>query len=625
MALTTTTPVLQAWLAGTGRPAERLGAFRLYAAGSAGSLLGLLAYPTIIERSLDLVDQERWWSAGYLVYAVLIVVGAIGVFRRPASFDRYVPAPVTTFVPELVTVRARLGWVALAAIPAALVVGTTAHLSTDVAAVPLLWIGPLAIYLGTFVLAFGGRRPVGLRLADRLLPLLALAAIVTMFDGGDLPIGIVFAAQLGALAVVGLVCHGRLVLARPGPGGLTGFDLAIASGGAIGGILAGLVGPLILPVAVEGAVALRPRPGGPRSPDPRAVTRGDGSFATRLHPAAPGTVRQAGAVPGLVRHRGGRGPRDRARSSTRGSRSASSPAACSSGRPLPSPVGRWPSRPSPPASSSCPWRPSRPTLRSVRTFYGIHRVAADPTGRHALFGGTTVQGLQQYLPVDLRDRPIGYYHLAGPVADVVAAVRERTPSVRAAVVGLGAGAIAAYGRQGDELTFYEIDPAVVAIARDPGLFTYLADTRARVTVVIGDGRLGLAAGPAGSDDLVVVDAFASDAIPVHLLTREAIAIDMARLRPGGLIAFNVSNRYLDLEPILAAAARDLGLSGMGRVDDPPPDRAGDADPSHWVVLAADRAALTDLAARPGWRPLVAPAERAWTDRWSDLLGALIGF
>jgi hypothetical protein len=264
-----------------------------------------------------------------------------------------------------------------------------------------------------------------------------------------------------------------------------------------------------------------------------------------------------------------------------------------------------------------------PALDSVRTFYGERRVVEDGAGRHALLAGTTVQGIQHFRRVELRTEPIGYYYRGGPLADVVGAAQASSPSARIDVIGLGVGALAALGRPADSLTFVEIDPAVVAIARDPGLFTYLADATARIEVVVGDGRLGLASRPAASADLVVIDAFNSDAVPVHLLTREAIELYLGRLRAGGIVAFNVSNRFVDLEPVLAAAARDLGLSGLARVDEPSLDLI-DADSSHVVVLARVPGDLAGLVGRPGWRAIVQPADRAWTDRYSDLLGALLG-
>ncbi len=264
----------------------------------------------------------------------------------------------------------------------------------------------------------------------------------------------------------------------------------------------------------------------------------------------------------------------------------------------------------------------QPAIETTRTFYGERRVVEDSRGRHALVAGTTTQGIQHYSPIDQRRDPVGYYYLGSPLADVVGMVGARHPTSRTGLIGLGVGGLAAFGRPGDTMTFFEIDPAIVEIARDPRLFTYLADSRARVDVVVGDGRIGLEGAPPGAFDLVVVDAFASDAIPVHLLTREAIQGYIERLGPDGVVAFNMSNRFVALEPVLAAAARDLGLAGLARVDDPAPSVASDADASHVVVLARSPADLAAIASKPGWRSLVAPIPRAWTDRYSDLFGSL---
>lgn len=641
VALATTTPTLQGWTAAAGRPGARVGAFRLFAASNAGSIVGLLAYPTLVEPNLDLGDQARLWSLGYATFAALTVALALvvrsGVSGRsriaagstgepPPMPSRPAASPATgRGVPP--TALTRFGWAGLAAIPAAFVVGTTTHLSTDVAAVPLLWVVPLAIYLGTFVLAFGRSSPIGLRLADALLPFFALGVALALIGIESVPLWFVATVDLGALACAGILVHGRLALARPAAERLTGYDLAIAAGGALGGLLAGVVAPLVLPVAIEGALALvvalagrsslravdaigADRQAGGEARDgawhrrigrvlavlrrvpffawyllaAAALLLAVGSAGPEVHPGVVVAALGLGLLLGL----------------------ASRPFAFAAA------VG---------AVVALSVLALPPSLLVARTFYGVHRVVADAAGRHALFSGTTVQGMQRYQPADQRREPLGYYHRGGPIDDVIAVVQARAPGVRIGVLGLGVGALAAFGRATDELTFHEIDPAVERIARDPRLFTYLADSPAHISVEIGDGRLGIAAAQESSFDLVVVDAFSSDAVPVHLLTREAVELYVARLRPGALVAFNVSNRYVALEPVVAAVAADLGLAGLARSDEPPLELAGDADPSHWVVLARDAADLGPLRDRFGWRPLVAPAPRAWTDRFSDLLGA----
>jgi SAM-dependent methyltransferase len=246
-----------------------------------------------------------------------------------------------------------------------------------------------------------------------------------------------------------------------------------------------------------------------------------------------------------------------------------------------------------------------------RTFYGSYSMEATD-GLHKFYAGTTLHGTQF---LDGRGaQPTSYYARSGPLGDVFALRDFR----HVAVVGLGAGTVAAYGTPGESMTFYEIDQAVVDIARDPQLFRYLADSAADIRVVVGDGRLGLQAAPRGSDDLIVLDAFSSDAIPVHLLTAEAVRVYADRLRPGGLLAFHISNNTFDFRPVLRGLADSLGwvgVVGTGQGGDP------GATPSTWVVLAATTQDLGDLATNAGWQPLPARSV-AWTDNYSSVLGVV---
>ena len=264
-----------------------------------------------------------------------------------------------------------------------------------------------------------------------------------------------------------------------------------------------------------------------------------------------------------------------------------------------------------------------PSLLSVRTFYGERRVVEDGAGRHGLLSGTTIQGIQHYRQLDRRDEPIGYYHRGGPLADVVEAVQAATPAARIQVVGLGVGALAAYGRATDAMTFYEIDPAVVTIARDPRLFTYLADSAASIDVVVGDGRLGLAAAEPGAADLVVDRCVQLGRDPGPSPDPRG---DRARPRPA---SSRRRHRVQRVEPLRRPRAGARCRGPRTRARGPGPGRrpaAGDADAdsSHVVVIARDPADLEALTTLPGWRALGPPAARAWTDRCSDLLGALIG-
>lgn len=260
-------------------------------------------------------------------------------------------------------------------------------------------------------------------------------------------------------------------------------------------------------------------------------------------------------------------------------------------------------------------------LTTSRTFFGVQRVS-DAGGVHVLTHGSTVHGTQDLRPGQARE-PRSYYHRTGPVGQLFAEQGERLAGAELGFVGLGTGALAAYGQAGQTMTFFEIDQASVDIARDPELFTYLADSAAQVDIVLGDGRLSLADQPAGRFEVLVLDAFSSDAVPVHLLTREAVELYLSRLRQDGLLAFHISNRYLDLAPVLANIAQDVGLEGLIQVD-----RVHDAATgkygSTWVVLSRNAERLGGFAADERWQNLQERRtnQRPWTDDFSNVLGAL---
>jgi SAM-dependent methyltransferase len=258
-------------------------------------------------------------------------------------------------------------------------------------------------------------------------------------------------------------------------------------------------------------------------------------------------------------------------------------------------------------------------IHTERTFFGIHRVMADAQGRNLLANGTTIHGAQ-YTDEARRRQPLAYYHPDAPLGQLLTTLERTGAPTDWAVIGLGTGALAAYGTPGQRITFYEIDPVVERLARDPAYFTYLADSEADVEVVIADGRLGLAGVPPASYDLLIVDAFSSDAPPAHLMTREAMAVYLSRLRPGGILAFHVSNRHLDLEAAVAGTARSLGLAGLVQLDvDTTSAPVGDKAESDVVLLATDDTALAALAGDARWLPLASRTGPVWSDDFSDIL------
>jgi hypothetical protein len=568
--LCTNGPTVQRWFADAGGTGGRE-PYRLFAASNAGSLIGLLAYPTLVEPNLDLDDQARWWAAGFAAFAVLTAIAALrvraaGRVPRPgvAGDDDRLPARASA-EPTIGRQR-RVRWLVLAAVPAALMVGVTSHLSTDVAAVPFLWVVPLAIYLVTMILAFARPTPILAGVARTVLPVMGVVATIAFLGWFDIPIATSFAIHLGTLLVAGTALHGALAADRPPPVRLTEYTLLIALGGALGGLVAGILGPLVLPVPLEAQIAL----------------------VAALIVALPGAGTAAQTRPG-------RPFRNRWAA-------------------LVVPVGTA-------AALAAGVVAAPPALATARSFYGAYRVVDDGHGRHVLYAGTTIHGIQDMTPGQ-EGEPWSYYSRAGPLGQVLTSLTAEPSRLRIGAVGLGTGAIAAYGRQGDRIEFLEIDPAVVAIAGDPRLFTYLVDSKATVTVAIGDGRLLLEAREAAAYDLLVLDAFSSDAVPVHLLTIEGLGLAMSRVRDGGVVALHVSNRYLDLEPIVAAAARDLGFVAILGATLTPASELGRAQASQWVVIGRSYRDVAGLVSSSDWRTAHAADRAPWTDRFSDLLGVL---
>jgi len=588
LALASVSPTLQRWYAAA---APGVDAYVLYAAGNAGSFVGLLAYPLVVERALGLTDQRRLWTTGYLGFAALFVVCA--VVARRAGVSREAP-PATLATAESVGPWALVRWAAMAAGPSLLLLGATRHLSTDVAAIPLLWVVPLSLYLLTFVIAFSGRGAALGSAAARMAPVLAAVAIVSL--AATLPVGVGLALHLGGFAMLAMAVHARLAEERPPVADLTRFYLALSAGGAAGGMVGGLFAPVAFPGVWEyplGIVACL------ASLTPRAA------LGARWRPVAAAAVGALLVGAGVVRvvTADATGP-PRVLQAVLGLATVAALAASRRAWQYATAVGL--------AAAIAVALPGAETLRQVRTYYGVTRVLQNERGWHLLISGTTVHGAQDPTRPEV---PLSYYARGGPLGDVVeASDRGRARSL--GVIGLGAGSLAAYGKAGDTLTFYEIDPAIIDLAEDPSVFSFLSDTPAAVNVVAGDGRLTIAA-PGTSHDVVIVDAFSSDAIPIHLLTREAVDIYRRALTDGGILAFHVSNRFFDLFPVVGRLAEDAGLVSLGRVSSSQTDGSL---PSSAVVLGVEGPSMEALRAK-GWSALPSGSS-LWTDDRADVLGAL---
>ncbi len=610
-ALAANGPLLQAWFARTDHP-DAGDPYFLYAASNIGSFLALLSYPTLVEPLIPLSGQTRLWSVFFYILIALIIASGALSWRAPAraaapaTADRNAAAPSWRDGPI---------WCALGAVPAGLLIAVTAHISTDVAAVPLLWVLPLALYLLTFVIVFQRRPLIPHRLAVALQPLFILALVaVVILDPIKNIIGII-ALHCAVFFVNALVCHGELARRRPAARHLTIFYFWMAAGGMIGGIAAGLVAPYVFswvaeyPILIVLAALCRPGLVLPGNRQGRygvlgalAVTALVMIAFYRFHPDFEETrfnwiIGSFLAVAALFWR-------------------APLPFAATVAVVL---------------SINHTYIDENGTT-SVRSFFGVSRVADSEDGRfRVLSHGTTLHGAERIRdqdgnPVSGRPDILMYYYDGSAMAQVMEVVRARKAGpIRYAVVGLGAGSLACRAQPADTVHYYEIDPAIVHIARDSGLFHFVSACRPDVPIMLGDARLTLADAPDGSYDIIYVDAFSSDAIPIHLLTREAMAIYLRKLAPHGIAVIHVSNRFLELASVVAGIAAANGA--VARVNDGS-DVVEKVSEYLFVgtvvAVARDDADFGVLAGSRYW-PRKTPDSNqwVWTDDYSNVVGAII--
>ncbi len=602
--LATTTPLLSSWYAGRGRDP-----WWLFAVSNGASFLALLAYPFVIEPAIALSAQRTLFVVALAAYAAALIPIVLGNQRARAAAEHAQSAGVAA-----IAIPRQALWLFAALVPAGLLAATTNFLQTDLISAPLIWIGPLAVYLASFVVAFADRgRPI-VRACRWLVPAAATLLWLPFVKPEGWPATPLLVVELGAFFVLAVAIHGALAADRPETSHLTRFYLILTAGGALGTAFVAIVAPIIFSTIYEypllivaGLVALALLSAAPENAPGRLrlgpVLRAGaarlipyaaaGALLVLLidarQPAAAADVRNLLLVGGIVVF------------------AAVTPRILATAAPLTFVV-------------LIALTSASPLVRT-RNFFGVVEVR-EARDYHAEYSGTTLHGLQ-YTDAR-RDEPTTYYSRLGPLSAVFDDLRARTSNAeigpRIGVVGLGVGTIAAYAQPGDDLTFYEINPAVVDIARNPAYFTYLSDAPVTPRVVVGDGRLSLEDQPAGSFDLLILDAFSSDTVPAHLLTREAIETYARTLRPGGVLAFHLSNRYYSLTAPVAATARSAGLDALTRGFTPDADQIEQdgATGSRWLVVGAPE----DLArfAAAGW---TAPTGGyALTDDYSDLTRSL---
>jgi hypothetical protein len=601
--LATSGPLLQRWFGAIPHPSSRDPYF-LYAASNVGSLLALLGYPFLIEPALGLLNQSQLWTAGYLLFGSSVSI-CIWAVRRSAPRETANPVEPGAAASVPISIRQRLQWVVLSFAPSSLMLGVTAHISTDVAAVPLMWVLPLALYLLSFVVAFSRRGAARVTWWGTAAQPLVFACLVGIILNGNA--WWVMPLHLVAFFVCALACHGRLADGRPPVAHLTAFYLWVSFGGMLGGVFNTLLAPQVFTTVLEyplmlaficALVPIRPRARGSRP-----VLLIGGYLVLVLCPVVWlwGNPSEAAARAILAVALGVLVPLATAHGvgAFRGC-SLAALAVIVFGSPL---------------SGAIP-------LFTGRSFFGVLRVmeAADHTHR-ILRHGSTMHGWQE-IPADDRCEASSYYHPDGPVGDLIKSVGPRLHDV--AVVGLGTGAMACYAAPGQRWTFYEIDSLVERVARDSTLFTHLKNGRGDVKIVIGDGRIMLREARSVQYDMIVLDAFSSDAIPVHLLTREAIQLYMSKLKEDGILAVHISNRYLRLEPLVAALAKEERLNPLVKSDGyvSGTARMQGRTAAQWMVLSRRPEAFARLADTGAWQQPESSLDHAWTDDYSNIFSAL---
>ena len=607
-AISATAPLLQRWFSHTGHETAQDPYF-LYAASNIGSILALFAYPVVLEPALTLAGQSWAWTIGYALLCIMIAGCAVKVFRSIGDFKAKPDEALLTIAPaETIAWGRRAHWVFLAFVPSSLLLGVTTHITADIAAAPFLWVIPLALYLLTFVLTFARRPLISHRRLLQVHPLIMILGAA--FFWAHNPFYLLLPLHLVVFFVAAMVCHGELISRRPAASHLTEFYFWMSLGGMLGGVFNALLAPVLLdsiaeyPLVLALACLARPWPA-----DKMRAVRG----IDWLGPVTVGVYLLIASV--ILGHQI---TSDSDIAITLMFAILPILAILSRRRPGGLALG---------VGTLLVFGPiimhTGETLIRDRSFFGVYSVRAQEDGQfHILMHGTTHHG-GQYRDADRRRLPTAYYYPSGPVGQLFEAVNADRSLRRVGVIGLGSGALSCYRQDGQSWVFYEIDPAVTALARDLRYFHHLAECAPGAEVVHGDARLSLESEPDGHFDMLISDAFSSDSIPVHLVTREALRLFVDKLTPNGILMMNISNRNIDLEPVLRELSDQLGLSArIAHYRPTAEERDNSALNASWVVMT-----------RPGeaefldegeiWSELrKEPGTRAWTDDYSHIVGAL---
>ncbi|WP_425991533.1 fused MFS/spermidine synthase [Brevundimonas sp. TWP2-3-2] len=620
--LSATAPLLQAWYARVRvGHADGKNPYVLYAASNLGSFLALLAYPLILEPLMTLSGQRASWSGGYAAFMLMVVALAVVAWRRGQIGSTPV-ARLETSAP--IPWREKIILVLLAAAPSSLMLGVTAHLATDVASAPFLWVIPLALYLLTFVIAFQDRPWIPLPITLVVAAAVSLACIAfTAFRTGDWIL--MFGLHLGAFFLLALMCHQRLAARRPPPDRLTEFYLLMSLGGVVGGAFTALLAPVLFngvweyPLVLVLAGLARPMNKAPirnwevylfvgavlatgLPPLLSAAAQADWSFGWWLNnnvsDSMPGLTQFIMLGPILA----GFILRDR------------TPAFVIIAAGI--------------ALSTAYIARGYEAAFTDRSFFGVMKIGVTEDPRlggqvNILMHGTTLHGAQPRNPA-FACMPTLYYAPASPIGQTTQMLQLRRPALKIGVVGQGSGAMAGYKRAADEMKFFEIDPMVDRLSRDPQWFSFISGCAdGPIETVLGDARLTMARETAGTYDLLLIDAFSSDSVPTHLLTVEAIEGYLKLLKPDGVVILHLSNRNLDITLPAAAAAQALGAANLHQLYQESPLAPDMAEAStEALILSPTEEGLAEFRDQAQWRTLAETDVRPWTDDYVNLFGSL---
>jgi hypothetical protein len=606
-ALSTSAPLLQKWFSHTNHQNANNPYF-LYVASNLGSLIALISYPFLIEPNLKVIDQGRLWMILYWVFCGLVFFCAKEFWKSKENHEDLKAEKIT-----VIAWSVKIKWLILSFIPSSMLLGVTTYLTTDIATVPLLWILPLILYLLTFIIVFSEKPIFSHELMIKAMPFLIISILFQLITVETKNILLTILIHLFSFFVCSMVCHGELVKLKPDVKHLTAFYLWMSIGGFFGGLFNSIIAPIVFqsvyeyPLAIVLACFAIPKLNKKESTGVKSldfiIPVFIFFFIFGLTTYLPKLKLNSAMLENLILF--------------------GIPAILAlifSSRPIRFGLSIGA------IILGCSFYANKDEklLYISRSFFGVNKVTlSKDANHHYLIHGRTKHGAQGLNP-STEHEPLTYYFRTGPIGQYLQSQNLLNEKSKVGVIGLGAGSLIEYAKPGQEWRFYEIDPVVLKIAEDKEYFTFLSNAKTNYDVILGDGRLSLNKEPNNKYDLIVIDAFSSDSIPAHLLTKEMMKIYLSKLRFTGVLAFHISNHFLDLEPVLSALSKDANLFGLIQYDlnATAAELKQKKDGSVWVLISRDREYIGEVVNDERWKPLTDKTVRIWTDDFSNIFSVM---